>query len=174
MFSMTWFGLGPSDPQRAGPDIYSSHWNCWQPRSLVLILCYRHWKKKIVVIVAMHIWIFKSHHGIYKIHQLMSKFLIKHTQIFSRNSWISWCANEILFSITFRIIRTIYYTLMIQEFLDILSTRWRNLNIIFETSLVKNTFLHYVYWRKSCFSVLYCLRNKHTQQSKLLLTSPLF
>ena len=27
MFSMSWFGLGPSDPQGAGPDAYTSHWN---------------------------------------------------------------------------------------------------------------------------------------------------
>ncbi|CAF1116797.1 unnamed protein product [Adineta ricciae] len=27
MFSMNWFGLGISDPQGAGPDTYSSHWN---------------------------------------------------------------------------------------------------------------------------------------------------
>ena len=27
MFSMSWFGLGSSDPQGAGPDAYSSHWN---------------------------------------------------------------------------------------------------------------------------------------------------
>jgi hypothetical protein len=27
MFSMSWFGLGPTDSQGAGPDSYSSHWN---------------------------------------------------------------------------------------------------------------------------------------------------
>lgn len=27
MFSMSWFGLGPNDPQGSGPDLYSSHWN---------------------------------------------------------------------------------------------------------------------------------------------------
>ena len=27
MFSMSWFGLGPTDPQGSGPDLYSSHWN---------------------------------------------------------------------------------------------------------------------------------------------------
>jgi hypothetical protein len=27
MFSMSWFGIGPTDPQGAGPDSYSNHWN---------------------------------------------------------------------------------------------------------------------------------------------------
>lgn len=27
MFSMSWFGLSRTDPQGAGPDAYSSHWN---------------------------------------------------------------------------------------------------------------------------------------------------
>jgi hypothetical protein len=27
MFSMSWYGIGPSDPQGAGPDAYSNHWN---------------------------------------------------------------------------------------------------------------------------------------------------
>lgn len=27
MFSMSWFGLGPTDPQGSGPDVYSNHWN---------------------------------------------------------------------------------------------------------------------------------------------------
>ncbi len=35
MFSMSWFGLGPTDPQGAGPDAYSSHWNVGSQGSCV-------------------------------------------------------------------------------------------------------------------------------------------
>jgi hypothetical protein len=35
MFSMSWFGLGPTDPQGAGPDVYSNHWNVGSQGSCV-------------------------------------------------------------------------------------------------------------------------------------------
>ena len=35
MFSMSWFGLGPTDPQGSGPDIYSNHWNVGSQGSCV-------------------------------------------------------------------------------------------------------------------------------------------
>ncbi len=35
MFSMSWFGLGPTDPQGAGPDAYSNHWNVGSQGSCV-------------------------------------------------------------------------------------------------------------------------------------------
>ncbi|CAF4543501.1 unnamed protein product, partial [Rotaria sp. Silwood2] len=35
MFSVSWFGIGPSDPQGKGPDAYTSHWNIGSQGSCV-------------------------------------------------------------------------------------------------------------------------------------------